>query len=152
VNRGVTIARSMAVIAIVALDCGLIRIFLSSEPGPIGQLLLGLAFSLGLIGIVLTRGRWRRFSLTFSSMLFLLYAYFVSGFFSFPEALGRVYLRYAQFVAGAEGYVITRFDLSRCNFGSTNPPGESLSLRRLVLRLYRELSWSLPYQLYSARN
>jgi hypothetical protein len=61
----VSIARMLAVIGVIGLDCGLVRLFLSSEAGLGGMFVLGLAMSIGLIGTILTPGRCQRFSAGF---------------------------------------------------------------------------------------
>ena len=59
-RRGGSIARWMAIIAVLALTCGTLRLFL--ELRTLGGLLLpALGIQAGLIGVLLTRDRARRF-------------------------------------------------------------------------------------------
>src|SRR5438270_697786 len=55
----------MAVVAVVALDCFLLRPFVITGGGLLGLGAVGLAVSVGLIGVVFARGRTRRFAAGF---------------------------------------------------------------------------------------
>ncbi|MGE3819457.1 MAG: hypothetical protein AB7I30_08480 [Isosphaeraceae bacterium] len=75
-----TIARGMVVVAVVAADLALLRLFLSTGEGLSGLGLMGLAVSASLLGAILGRGRVRRFGIGFLVSRALL----VGGLFAFP--------------------------------------------------------------------
>jgi hypothetical protein len=94
----VSIARLMGVVAIVALDCGLVRLFLASVDGLDGLGAFGLAVSAGLIAMILGRGIVRRFAYAFTVwVVALLVALFgmdlVAGVF-FPGTIEPLYIGY----------------------------------------------------------
>lgn len=66
IRSRVTLARLMALVLIAGLDCGLIRLFLSTEMESVGVLAFGLAISGGVVGWLLGRGRLSRFSAGFT--------------------------------------------------------------------------------------
>jgi hypothetical protein len=91
----------MAVVAVVAPDCALVRLFLSTGGGLLGLCAVGLAASAGLIGVLLTRGRTRRFAVGFVITGLVAAAFFFAAVLSHPVAvigvldgyLGRVLAR-----------------------------------------------------------
>ena len=63
-----SLGRLMVIMVFVALDCGLVRLLLGSDPyyGLQGLFAIGLTLSLGMLGAFLASGWLRRFSLGFT--------------------------------------------------------------------------------------
>ena len=93
-----SIAGLMGVVAIVALDCGLVRLFLASVDGLAGLGAIGLAVSAGLTGMILGRGIVRRFASAFTVwVVALLVALFGLAFVAgacFPGTIEPLYIGY----------------------------------------------------------
>lgn len=91
----VSIARMLALIAIIGLDCALIRLYLSSDQGLQGLLAYGLAVSLTLIGLLLGSGRFRRFCAGFTISAVLVAVAFVIAC-ALSDAVSEAYVRYYE--------------------------------------------------------
>ena len=144
-RHGVTIVRSMTVIAIVAFDCALMRDFLSSRERLLGLLSLGLAFSVGLVGIVLTPGRKKWVSLAFSMTLVLLYLGFLLGLLFLPDHVDSICFGYLKWVMHHEPVWVIRLDSPPLDYVYGKLTRGSLDAYPLPFRLYEEGCFSLPF-------
>jgi hypothetical protein len=90
----VSIARLMAVIGIVALDCRLVRLLLSAEEGLRGLFAFGVPLSLGLIAVLLSRGRPRRFAVGYTAVFGSLSVALITFSWLYADAFGDFYLPY----------------------------------------------------------
>jgi hypothetical protein len=135
------IARLMLVVAIVAIDCGLVRLFVIGGMGLGGVLVTSLAFSVGLLGAILARGPARRFSIGFViatvvGVLFLSAAVEVL----WPDTVGSLFTRY---VGGAIAWA--RRTLPRWGLRTeTEHPGGWSRDASFVFLLVIDLAMSLP--------
>ena len=87
----------MAVVAIVGLDCGLVRLFLSTGEGLGGLCGIGLSMSGALIGALLARGRLRRFCVGSLATGFVVIVGLIASAILFPRSQ-ELYIDYLNAV------------------------------------------------------
>ena len=134
-----SIARMTALIAILAVDCGLTRAFLRIG-GLGGFSAVGLALSLSLIGWLLSQGSFQRFCAGFSVTAYCAVSLLCLNAFVLPAVHKRIYDDFIGLIlnrlpSGLSAFVATRVNTytSQTSFGPT-----------LQFLLVMELLISLP--------
>jgi hypothetical protein len=111
-NPRLTIARVLGLVALVGLDCGLVRFSLNMGPGTLALTAFGLVLSIGGAGWLLSSGRSRRFSAAFAITTLVLFTIDMVAANAFgPETVADWQDHYLKRVTGQSVYSPASWEL-----------------------------------------